>query len=121
MRCSHCPVEEGACLGERTSRLCKLASTRPDYRRLLVEQARQVVKAGGRIPSLNELLGLVATCRHRGTILPHRLQVGCGCGELTHCGDGRGQISGRVTLRDCLACVSARSTAGDRCDATPPE
>lgn len=106
MRCAHCPVAEGPCLGERAPRLCELAATRPDYRRLLVERARQAVETGGRAPSLEELLGLVAECRHRGGVLPHSLQAECGCGELNHCLAGHGTIPGRVTLRDCLSCVS---------------
>ena len=108
MKCTHCPVTEEPCLGERAARLCELAATRPDYRLLLVEQARQVSEAGGRSPTLDDLLGAVTTCQYRGEILPHRLQTECGCGELNHCRVGHGAIAGRVTLRDCLACVSAR-------------
>jgi hypothetical protein len=110
VKCAHCPVVEGPCLGERASRLCELAATRPDYRRLLVEQARRIAEVGGRSPTLDDLLAAVATCRHRGEVLPHHLQAECGCGELNHCRAGHGAIPGRVTLRDCLACVSARLT-----------
>jgi hypothetical protein len=114
VKCAHCPVAEGPCLGERAPRLCELAGTRPDYRRLLIEQARRIAEAGGRAPTLDDLLGAVATCPYRGGVLPHRLQAECGCGELSHCRAGCGAIPGRVTLRDCLACVAARSTAKAR-------
>ena len=114
VKCDHCPVAEGPCIGERASRLCELAATRPDYRRLLVEQARRISEVGGRAPTLDDLLGAVATCPHRGSVLPHRLQAECGCGELTHCRAGRGANPGRVTLRHCLACVSTRLTWENR-------
>jgi hypothetical protein len=107
VKCAHCPVQEGPCLGERAARLCQLAATRPDYRSLLVDQAEQAAGAGGPA-TLEDLLGSVACCRHRGGVLPHWLQAECGCGELNLCGAGRGTIPGRVTLRDCLACVSTR-------------
>ena len=108
MKCSRCPVSEGHCLGERATRLCELAATRPDYRRLLAEQAREVAATGGRPPSLDALLAAVSACGHRGRTLPHTTQAECGCGELTECRADRGRSPGRVTLRDCLACVSTR-------------
>lgn len=111
MKCAHCPVEGSACLGERAGRLCQLASTRPDYRRLLVEQARGAAGAGPAASSLDALLAEVSGCRDRGPTLPHSAQAGCGCGELTECRAGRGRVPGRVTLSDCLACVSCRASA----------
>ena len=119
MKCSHCPVREGTCLGERASRLCELAATRPDYR-LLVEQTAQVAAAVGRPPSLDALLAAVSACRHRGRTLPHTAQAGCSCGELTECREGRGKAPGRVTLRDCLACVTSRGVVEGAGDAPLP-
>ena len=119
MKCSHCPVSERYCLGERAARLCELAATRPDYRRHLVEQARGVAATGGRPPSLDALLADVSACSHRGQTLPHTAQAECGCGELTECRAGLGRSPGRVTLGDCLACVSARAVAAAPGDAAP--
>jgi hypothetical protein len=117
VKCSHCPVPGGNCLGERAGRLCELATTRPDYRRLLVEQAQMATATVERPPTLDALLAAVSACRHRGSTLPHSAQAECGCGELTECRAGQGKISGRVTLRDCLACVSTREPVGTMDDA----
>lgn len=111
MKCSHCPVLAGHCLGERTARLCELAATRPDYRSLLVEQARELAATGGQPPSLDALLAAVSACKDRGRTLPHAAQAECGCGELTECRAGRGRIPGSVTLRDCLACVTTHAVS----------
>jgi hypothetical protein len=56
-----------------------------------------------------ELLSLVSTCPDRGGVLPLSMQDDCGCKgkELSACNLGKGAISGRVTLADCLACRSA--------------
>jgi glycosyltransferase involved in cell wall biosynthesis len=55
-------------------------------------------------------LDKVVACPDRGPVLPHSLQPeGCRCGELSECRAGRGKISGRVTLKDCLACVNSRN------------
>ncbi len=54
------------------------------------------------------LLAAVASCPHRGSELPERLQpVGC-CpgGTLTECRAGKGQRPGAVTMAECLACVA---------------
>lgn len=57
-------------------------------------------------------LARVAACPDRGPVLPHSQQPECGCGgELSGCRAGRGRVAGRVTLRECLACVSSRSGA----------
>lgn len=52
-------------------------------------------------------LDRVASCPLRGTTLPISLQPDCDCRgkELTECRLGKGRVPGRVTLRDCLACV----------------
>jgi glycosyltransferase involved in cell wall biosynthesis len=46
-------------------------------------------------------------CPHRGPVLPLSMQPSCGCAskELSECRAGKGAAPGRVTLRDCLACV----------------
>ena len=72
-----------------------------------------------RPPMLDTLLAAVAACRHRGPTLPHSAQAECGCGELSGCCAGRGKVIGRVTLRDCLACVSTREPVGTMDDAPP--
>jgi hypothetical protein len=120
VKCPHCPVPGGNCLGERAARLCELAATRPDYRRLLVDRAREVAATGEQPPSLDAMLAAVSACRHRGRTLPHSIQAECGCGELTECRSGRGKVTGRVTLRDCLACISAGEPAGTTADAPTP-
>lgn len=120
MKCSDCPVPGGNCLGERAGRLCELAATRPDYRRLLVDQARMATATVERPPTLDALLAAVAACRHRGPTLPHSAQAECGCGELTECRAGRGKLAGRVTLRDCLACASTREAVEATSDAVSP-
>jgi hypothetical protein len=120
VKCSQCPVREGYCLGERAARLCELAETRSDYRRLLVEQASEAAATGEHPPSLDALLGAVSACRHRGKTLPHSVQSECGCGELTECFAGRGTVPGRVALRDCLACVSTRRHVETMGDAPSP-
>ena len=104
-KCPTCPVTEGACLGQSVPRLCHLAGIREDYRRLLIERAR-----GGEPAPASEVpdvLGLVSACPHRGPVLPLRDQPECGCAELSECRDGRGRTPGRVTLRECLACVGS--------------
>jgi hypothetical protein len=120
VKCSQCPVRKGYCLGEQAARLCVLAKTRPDYRGLLVEQAREAAATSGHPPSLDALLAAVAACRFRGKPLPHSAQAECGCGELIECRAGRGKVPGRVTLRDCLACVSTRRHVETMGDAPSP-
>jgi hypothetical protein len=109
-KCETCPVPgDGSCLGQTVPRLCQLARSRADYR-------RELARLGGggatgsapRPPDLDELLGAVARCPERGPVLPAGLQPECGCAELTECRAGRGAHPGRVTLQDCLACVTAR-------------
>jgi hypothetical protein len=72
--------------------------------------------------SLASELAKVAACLRRGPVLPHSLQAECGCAELTECREGRGVHPGRVTLRDCLACVSTGPTATSAAEgaAAPP-
>lgn len=53
----------------------------------------------------------VNACPDRGSVLPVSMQPeGCGCRgkEVSECRDGRGEIPGRVTLLDCLACQRDR-------------
>ena len=52
----------------------------------------------------------VNACPDRGSVLPHTEQADCGClgVEWTECRAGRGSTSGKVTLRECLACQTAR-------------
>jgi hypothetical protein len=60
-------------------------------------------------PTRDPRLALVRDCPDRGSVLPHTLQRECGCGgELTECRAGKGKIPGRVTLAQCLECVSTR-------------
>jgi hypothetical protein len=57
-----------------------------------------------------EALRSVMACPDRGPVLPVSLQPECGmCGELTECRAGKGQLPGRVTLDDCLHCVSIQN------------
>jgi hypothetical protein len=109
MKCPHCPVVEGICLGERAERLCELAATRLDYRSLLIQRARGLA-VEGMVSTPSALLAAVAACPSRGAVLSHTLQPECGCHELTECRKGRGLTPGQVTLRDCLACVSAQAS-----------
>lgn len=50
----------------------------------------------------------VNACPDRGRVLPISLQDDCGCAgkELSECRAGKGSVAGRVTLRDCLACMA---------------
>lgn len=59
-------------------------------------------------PSRAELLSRVRECPSRGGVLPISMQPeGCQkCGEKSECRSGRGEIPGRVSLRECLECVS---------------
>ncbi len=110
MKCPHCPVSAAPCLGEGVARLCTLAETRPDYRLLLIERARVFPpNASDSFLASRRVLANVAACPQRGRILPHTLQPECGCAELTECLAGRGHHPGRVTVRDCVACVSRDS------------
>jgi hypothetical protein len=107
-QCGHCPADPGdVCVRWTTghARLCELAATRDDYRRLIRE------RSGGTVPPRPVVAGdprlaLVAACPDRGSVLPHTLQPSCGCAELTACRRGKGTVAGRVTLADCLACVA---------------
>ena len=121
MKCTNCPVAGGGCLGEHASRLCELAAMRPDYRRLLMERANSPVSPP-RAGTMQESLSAIAACADRGSVLPHSLQPECGCAELTECRNGRGRIPGRVTLRDCLACICSRpiSSAPNPTSIEPP-
>ena len=58
--------------------------------------------------SIRAMLARVNVCPHRGSVLPLSLQSqeDCRCGEVSECRTGQGTIPGRVTLRECLACVS---------------
>src|SRR5260370_38996799 len=109
MKCENCPVaaERGVCLGETIPRLCILARTRGDYRLQLIRLAREAaLRPGMRARDLQEILTEVSNCPHRGALLPLPLQPECGCSELTECRVGRGAHPGRVTLHDCLACLT---------------
>jgi hypothetical protein len=110
MKCKTCPVPGAAtCLGESVPRLCQLARTRADYRRELVRLGGGVSPGPGACPhDMDDVLGAVARCPDRGQTLPAGLQPECVCSELTECRAGRGARAGRVTLQDCLACVTAR-------------
>lgn len=104
-KCPSCPVSEGNCLGQSVPRLCHLAGIREDFRLLLIERALGGEPAPA--PIVPDALGLVSACPHRGPVLPLRHQPECGCAELSECRDGRGGTPGRVTLRECLACVGS--------------
>ena len=106
-KCANCPVRVGNCLGESVSRLCELAEVRDDYRRRLVELSSEArIESRALLIEMDEALSRINRCSRRGMTLPHFLQADCGCSELTECLAGRGAVSGRVTLQDCLACVS---------------
>lgn len=60
-----------------------------------------------------DALRSVMDCPARGPVLPISLQPECGlCGELTECKAGKGQTPGRVTIDDCLYCVSTQNVWG---------
>lgn len=102
MRCATCPAAGGRCPGEDVPRLCQLARDREDYRLRLATLA-----APAPVRPDRATLARVAGCPERGPVLPIGQQPECGCAELTACRAGRGAHPGRVTLRDCLACVGA--------------
>lgn len=111
MKCPTCPATalgHCQCLGEVVPRLCQLAKARPEYRRELRRLARERSE-DREIPraSVEVLLSKVACCHDRGGVLPASEQPACGCLELTECRAGRGERAGRVTLQDCLACVTS--------------
>jgi glycosyltransferase involved in cell wall biosynthesis len=58
-------------------------------------------------PTLAERLSCVRECPDRGNVLPISMQPeGCSkCGEKSECRSGKGEIPGRVSLRECLECV----------------
>ncbi len=106
LKCPTCPVTSGICLGETVSRLCCLARSREDYRRLLVTMAAGDVLAETPPGDAGlKALGLVSACPARGSVLPLKFQPECGCAELSECRRDKGKSPGRVTLRECLACV----------------
>src|SRR5947209_1882569 len=108
-KCDTCPVSGEDCLGRSALRLCLLARERDDYRRALIARAGEaepIPQTTGRIATPEELEA-VTSCPHRGSVLPVSLQPGCGCRELSECRAGRGTTVGRVTLRDCLACIAS--------------
>ncbi len=106
MKCPTCPVIRADCLGEVVPRLCELARDRGDFRRLLVARALEADPPQPTpVVASRRALDLVASCPDRGPVLPISLQPECGCAELSGCRAGRGTAPGRVTLRDCLACV----------------
>jgi hypothetical protein len=106
MRCATCPVVRGDCLGETVPRLCELARDRDDYRRLLVARAIGAEPPrSAPVVASRRTLDLVSSCPDRGPVLPVSLQPECGCAELSECRAGKGTPAGRVTLRNCLACV----------------
>jgi hypothetical protein len=55
-------------------------------------------------------LDAVDSCPDRGPVLPIWMQddCGCRCRELSTCKAGKGEIPGRVTLQDCLACKGTK-------------
>jgi hypothetical protein len=111
MKCSSCPVRNPtSCLGESVPRLCHLGRTRADYRRQLERLAGEVPARDGtpELVDLDAMLGAVGKCPYRGQVLAPSLQPACGCAELSECRAGRGEMQGRVTLQDCLACVAAK-------------
>jgi hypothetical protein len=106
MRCPNFPdLEQSECFG------CVRGRCAAPTAALLVHiDARN--RAGGWSRPSDPRLALVASCPDRGSVLPHTLQLECGCGgELTECRAGRGKVAGRVTLRDCLVCVTPSPTA----------
>jgi glycosyltransferase involved in cell wall biosynthesis len=50
----------------------------------------------------------VIACPSRGPVLPISMQADCSCRgkEVSECRAGKGTVPGRVTLRDCLACMA---------------
>ena len=106
MKCSTCPATQGPCPGEVAARVCELARTREDYRRLLSGAPRGAKpERPAPVPADRRTLDLVSVCPDRGPILSVSLQPACGCAELSECRAGRGATPGRVTLHDCLTCV----------------
>lgn len=108
MRCPDCRhTAENACLGERLPRLCG----RADYAGYLAAAPDPATAdAVAAVAARNGLLARVAACPDRGSVLPVSLQAECGCGELSECRAGRGSVSGRVTLQNCMDCRA--STVG---------
>lgn len=96
------------CVSSGWSRGCELAYVlgRADYRDLI----RRRTLAGPAAQA--ERLALVLGCSARGPVLPVSLQPECGCAELSECRSGRGKTAGRVTLAECLECVSGEVDLG---------
>ena len=108
-----CPTEP--CRGEADPMVCDHWNRLATWR--MIPAAEQVVRtqADERPSSLVDprVRDAVNACPDRGSVLPIAAQAVCGCrgGELSECRARRGVFPGKVTLRDCLACQSARVAA----------
>lgn len=63
----------------------------------------------------------INACPDRGGVLPISQQrEGCKCGELSECRRLLGQTPGRVSLRECIACVEAKIEGDDESPSIVP-
>jgi hypothetical protein len=100
-----CPASP--CLGASDPGFCRHARALATWRALTAEE--QVGRLGPTRPKVPPAVrDAVNACPSRGPVLPISLQDDCGCAgkELSECREGKGQVAGRVTLRECLACAA---------------
>lgn len=114
-RCPHCPARQGApCDGERFARLCELAATRADYRRLLAGETPPPTL----LDKAASFIGAAAS--HIAAGCPHvdeaekgrRLAI---CGRCEH----HRSESGTCGLCGCALAIKA-SWALEHCPDKPP-
>ena len=102
MRCASCPVTAGVgCAGEQSARLCFLAETRPDYRRLVLRLAGLSSAA---LPAADDA-DTIVTCLY--------LDGG-------RCAAGLGAVGGEAWPEWCRSCLESLRPAGRVTEGEPP-
>jgi hypothetical protein len=95
------------CPGAESPGVCRHLAALSAWRAL--EPDEQIARLSMPRPAIDPAIrDAVNLCPDRGPVLPISMQDDCGCRgrELSACQAGKGEIPGRVTLRDCLACKS---------------
>jgi hypothetical protein len=103
-----CPVLP--CPGATEPGICKHLASLAAWRSL--DPDEQTARLSMPRPVINPAIrDAVNACPDRGSVLPISMQDDCGCRgrELSACKAGKGEVPGRVTLRDCLACKGLTS------------
>lgn len=103
MKCEGCQVaSELICHGETVPRLCELAASRTDYRRLLERRAKEGARPDSRPMIFGEVERLKIVGRCQFARIPS-----CSCPNV-ECSEGGKRPGRKVSIVDCEACLSKR-------------